>query len=95
MLLHMAFHVTAKRHVFCFACTGDTEVYVYDSAAGHWRYLIELIGALNAPHVTHLICCPSLIEAQSYRLRAAYIQQQHMKLSRCVSRCVVVPAVSI
>ena len=45
MLLHMSFHITGKRHIYCFACTGDTEVYTFDSAAGHWRYLIELIGA--------------------------------------------------
>ena len=45
VLLHMSFHVTGKRHIYCFACTGDTEAYTFDSAAGHWRYLIELIGA--------------------------------------------------
>ena len=49
MLLHMSFHVSGKRHIYCFACTGDTEAYVFDSGAGHWRYLVELIGALQEP----------------------------------------------
>ena len=64
MLLHMAFHVTGKRHVFCFACTGDTEVYVYDSTAGHWRYLIELIGASNKLERPSPAQCLSLVSAQ-------------------------------
>lgn len=44
VLLHMAFHITKDRYLFCFACTGDTEVYQYDSQARQWRYLVELIG---------------------------------------------------
>ena len=90
----MAFHVTGKRHVFCFACTGDTEVYVYDSAAGHWRYLIELIGALNAPVLMHPFRCPLLIRAQPSRLFAACILQHQKLITLIVSLCSKVLAIS-